>query len=487
MKVAHGAPLELSATVIAKIRESHARAQTFVDSPDARVYGLTTGVGALADTIIPAKKRRDASRQIVKSHAAAYGDTLGKVETRAIMAAAINNYCLGYSGIRLEMVQQLVGMLNHDVIPAVRDSGSIGYLSHMAQVGLGAIGDGPLFMKGVKMTGAEALQKVGMKPLVLEAGEGLSMVQGTPCVTGLACVALEKLENTFQWSLAVSSMTFELLGGQLRSLDSRSLNLRKGGHLDVVGAEMTQWLHKSDMIAPSQGKKTQDALSLRTIPALLGVTLEFLGHLKNALGDELKSATDNPAINGTVDNPEVWSHSHAVATRLSMHLDSCAIPLASMANQSDARIKRLLMSSETKLRAFLGDEDGKSGLMLIDYVMRRMVEGIKTCAIPASIAGGMTSGIQEDFLVYATPSAEKLLKSAELLERAMALELLVVCQAYRLKEKIPDAPKPSPNIAKLVDAMKQAGMKLYDDEEALYEAIDKAVEVVQSMKPKDVL
>jgi histidine ammonia-lyase len=486
MAVARGAKLVLSAAAIKRINESREVAKTFF-TKNTPVYGLNTGVGALADTIVTPDQRREASKQIVLTHAVGIGDKLGEVETRAILTAAINNFSRGWSGIRVDMVQHLADMLNKGVLPEVLDGGSIGYLIHMAHIGLVAIGEGHATVDGVRMTGAEALAKVGMVPLVLEAGEGLSMVQGTPCVIGLACTAIERMDHAIDWAVAVSAMTFEVLGGQLSCLEEKSLALRKGGHLQEVGAKMNLWLKDSAMLKQEQGVRTQDSLSLRTIPAQIGATIAVLANLKAAIKDELESVTDNPAVGGTPEYPEVYSHSHAVAVNAGLHLDFCATAISQLVNQAEMRIKRLLNHDLTGLNPYLAsDKGGKSGLMILDYTVRDMAQEIKSYSMPVSVAGGTTSGLQEDFLAYPTPAARKLLKSIALVEQVLAGELLAVCQAYDLKGMQKKALQQSPRTQRLLDKVRET-LPLYKDDRPLSDALKAATEIVRTVKPKELL
>jgi histidine ammonia-lyase len=479
--VAKGAKLFLSPQAKERIVRSREATEALING-DKPVYGLNTGVGELCNTIVPPEKRREASKKIVMSHAGGIGEPLDAASTRAIMAAAVNNMSQGWSGVRLAMVQQLVDLLNKGVIPEVPKGGSIGYLTHMAHIGLVCIGQGYARVEGQRMTGAEALTKVGLAPIVLEAKEGLSMVQGTPCVTGLSSLALARMSNALEWGTAIASMTFENLGGQKSMLDPESLGLRESGGLKEIGAQMSRWIDNSDMLDTQQEVRTQDALSLRTIPHMHGALQETVGELKQVVNDELKSVTDNPAIGGTPENPKVHSQAHAVGVRLGLKLDACATAMAQFSYMSEHRTKRLLNGTVTGLTPFLAsDKGGNSGLMITDYVARNQVAENQRHSMPASVAGGTTSGLQEDFLAHATPAANKLLQVVENTETILALELLAASQAYGVRDQ--DGPAQSPETKRLLDNIREK-LSVYEDDRPLADAINAAIDVVRNTKPQ---
>ena len=226
--VAEGAAFSLSEGA----RERIGAARLIVESLVAkriRAYGVNTGVGALCDVVVEASQLRHLSRNIVMSHAVGVGNALGRCEVRAIMAAAVNNFAHGCSGVRLELVERLISHLTHDWIPEVPTAGSVGYLSHMAHIALPLIGEGHVRRGGDRRASADVLQAAQIGPLVLEAKEGLSLVNGTPCVTGLTALALLRTERLLNWADVISAMTFENLRGQLGAFDADALGFARLG------------------------------------------------------------------------------------------------------------------------------------------------------------------------------------------------------------------------------------------------------------------
>jgi histidine ammonia-lyase len=223
--IAEGAPIALSPAAQGRVREARRRVQSIV-AQDIRAYGVNTGVGALCDVIVTPSRQRQLSRNIVMSTAVGVGPALEAPEVRAIIAAAINNFAHGYSGVRMEVVDRLLEFLARECIPEVPADGSVGYLSHMAHIALVLLGAGRARVHGELFSGAEALRAAGLQPLVLEAKEGLSLVNGTPCVTGLTALALTRIERLLDWADVIGAMTFENLHGQVSVFEPEGLKLR---------------------------------------------------------------------------------------------------------------------------------------------------------------------------------------------------------------------------------------------------------------------
>ncbi|WP_213300747.1 HAL/PAL/TAL family ammonia-lyase [Paraburkholderia sacchari] len=431
--VAAGAPLQLSPGTEARIRGARAIVEQIV-ARGIRAYGVNTGVGALCDVVVSPAQQHELSHNILMSHAVGVGAPLGKEETRAIMAAAINNYAHGGSGVRVEIVAQLAALLEADCLPEVPAFGSVGYLSHMAHIALVCVGAGHVRWRGERLGGAEALERLGLAPLALEAKEGLSLVNGTPCVTGLAALALERAQRLLDWADAVAAMSFENLGGQIAAFDAQSLAFRVSPGLARVGARMRAALAQSGLLAAALGRRTQDPLSMRTIPHVHGAARDVLAATEEVVNRELASTTDNPIVDGTPDAPRVFSQAHAVGASIALAMDSLATAVAQVAAMAERRLDRLVNPLVSGLPAFLAYPGGThSGFMIAQYTAASLVAQNRRDAAPASLDGGVTSGLQEDHLCHATPAALKALAVIENSSRILGIELLAAAQAYDLQ------------------------------------------------------
>ncbi|WDZ75923.1 histidine ammonia-lyase [Ensifer adhaerens] len=433
--VANGARLTLSDTARQRIVNARRIVDALVER-GIRGYGINTGVGALCDVIIDRKNQQALSRNIILSHACGVGEPLARPEARAVMAAQIANFAHGYSGVRIETVVALLALLNADLIPDIPSRGSVGYLTHAAAIGLVLIGHGTVDDGKGKISGAEALARIDLKPLQLEAKEGLSLVNGTPCATGLAALALSRATRLFDWADAAAAMTYENLGSQANAFAAVPLALRRSKGLEDVGASLRAYLAESPMLAETAGTRTQDPLSLRAVPHVHGAARDALAQVAEVVDRELASLTDNPAVSGTPDAPEVHSQAHAVGAALGLAMDSLSVAVAEVAAISERRIDRLVNPLVSGLPAFLaGDSGVSSGFMIAQYTAASLAAENRRLAAPASLDGGITSALQEDILTHATPAAWKALSIADNLETILSIELLAASQAYDLQPR----------------------------------------------------
>jgi histidine ammonia-lyase len=478
-EVAQGAPLVL--TDAARVRIGAARA--LVDSivlKGLRAYGVNTGVGALCDVVVTQSKQEQLSRNILMSHAVGVGPTLGCIEVRAIMAAAVNNFALGFSGVRPVVVDGLLALLAHDCVPEVPAAGSVGYLTHMAHIALVLIGQGTARLRGRCIGGAEALQSMNLAPLVLGAKEGLSLVNGTPCATGLSVVALDRTVRLLDWVDTAAAMTFENLQGQVSVFDADGLGLRVSAGVAQVGERLRALLSGSAILEQSAGRRTQDALSLRAVPQVHGAARDLLAHAGRVVDDELASVTDNPVVVGTPEAPRALSGANAVGAALGLMADSLAIAVAETAAMSERRVDRLVNPLVSGLPAFLATDEGAgSGFMIAQYTAASLVADNRRLAAPASLDGGVTSGLQEDHLSHATPGALKLLKIIDNAEIIVAIELLAAAQAYELQRtSAARAPQTDAVFRKI-----RALIPTYRDDRPLGADIQKARELLRGAAP----
>jgi histidine ammonia-lyase len=477
--VAEGASLALSDAARGRIAASRALVESIV-AKRIRAYGVNTGVGALCDVVVDEPKQRQLSRNIVMSHAVGVGPPLAVRETRAIVAAAVNNFALGYSGIGLSPVERLMQMLSEGCVPEVPVLGSVGYLSHMAHIALVLLGSGHALLRGERCSGAEALRVMGLQPLVLEAKEGLSLVNGTPCATGLSAVALRRLERVLDWADAIAAMTFENLGAQAGSFDSDTLSARVSAGVAQVGARLRSMIHGSGLLAARAGRHTQDPLSLRAVPQVHGAARDLFAHAEEVVDRELASATDNPIVTGTVDAPHALSEAHAVGAAIGITVDALATAAAEVAAMSERRLDRLVNPLLSNLPAFLATDSGVgTGFMIAQYTAVSLVGENRRLAAPASLDGGITSGLQEDHLSHATPAAIKLLKILDNAEIILGVELLAAAQAYELQ---PDSHARAAGTDALYRRIR-AAVAVYRDDRPLAEDIDRARELIRNRGP----
>jgi histidine ammonia-lyase len=465
--IAAGARLTLSDATRTRIVYARSLVESIV-AKGIRAYGVNTGVGALSDTVVEVPMQRQLSRNLIMSHAVGVGAPLPALEARAILAAAINNHAHGYSGLRLEVVETMVDLLNAGFAPEIPSRGSIGYLSHMAHIAQVLIGGGHVMAGTERIGGTEALSRIGRMPLVLEAKEGLSLINGTPCVTGLAAIAVAKAHTLLAWADTAAAMSFEGLNGQAAAFDSRSLTLHASPGLSETGARLRDLLAGSAILEHSLGMRTQDALSLRAVPQVHGAARDMLAHVANIVDNELASVTDNPVVTGSVEAPEAFSEAHAVGAGIGLAMDALAPAMALVATMSERRTDRLVNPLVSGLPPFLAADSGAaSGFMILQYTALSLVGENRRLAAPASLDGGATSGLQEDLICHPTPSALKMLAILDNLETILAIELLAAAQAADLRE---DGLTHAPAIGTILRAIRDR-VPTYADDRPLAEDV----------------
>lgn len=426
--VARGAPLVLGEMARGRIAAAHALVAAIV-ARGIPAYGINTGVGALFDRAVEPALQSRLSHQLVLSHACGIGAPLGREEVRAIIAAQANNHAHGASGVRVAVVEALLALLHHDIVPEVPAGGSAGYLTHMAHIALVLIGQGQATVAGERMPGAQALARAGLAPLVLEAKEGLSLLNGAPCATGLGALALARARDALDAADAVAAFTFEALGGNLAGFAPDVLALRRSDGIAATGAALRARLADSAHLAA--GGRLQDPLSLRALPQVHGGVRDMLAHVGAMIDAELASITDNPVVLGTPDAPRAASQAHAVAAGLAMALDTLAVAIAHPGMMAERRIDRLVNPLVSGLPAFLAAEAGvSSGFMIAQYSAATLAAENRRLAAPVSLDGGITSALQEDYLSHQTAAALRTLTLIANVEAILGIELVAAAQAH---------------------------------------------------------
>ncbi|GGB06837.1 hypothetical protein GCM10011491_38700 [Brucella endophytica] len=358
--------------------------------------------------------------------------------------------------------------------------GSAGYLTHNAHTALVLIGEGSAVVKGRRLNGREALAAIGLKPLVLGAKEGLSLVNGTACATGLVAIALARTERLLDWADAIAALTLEAAGCQIAAFDEAVLALRTSEGIAHVGASLRRRLAGSGLVKAALGRRTQDALSLRAIPHAHGTARDVFDNSARIANQELASVTDNPAVSGTPDNPIVSSQAHAVSPALGQSADSLAIALAQIAAMSERRMDRLVNPLVSGLPPFLASGAGSySGLMIAQYTAAALSNENRRLAVPASTDGGVTSGLQEDFLAHPTAAVNKLLSVIDNCEYILAIELMAAAQAHdflvRVASRAPGT--------EMIHAFVRGHVSHYADDRPLHGNIEALRSLIRDIAP----
>ncbi len=395
------------------------------------VYGVTTGFGKLADQRIPPSDIRQLQMNLVRSHAAGVGDPLSREETRGMLLLRANVLARGHSGVRPTIVESLLTLLNHDVLPVIPSRGSVGAsgdLAPLAHLALILIGEGEAFVGPRRVPGRTALAQVGLKPLHLEAKEGLSLLNGTQAMLAVGLLALRRCEQLVDVADVAGALSLEALKGTPVVFDPRIHRLRPYRGQSTVAAHLRALVAGSEIrTSHLRCPRVQDAYSLRCMPQVHGAVRDALDHVRGTLCIEMNSVTDNPLV--FADEGKVLSGGNFHGQPLGLALDYLAIAMTELASISERRIERLINPEYGDLPPFLSPDPGlNSGFMLAQVTAAALASENKVLSHPASVDSIPTSGNQEDHVSMGMGSALKLKQILSNTEYILAIELLCAAQ-----------------------------------------------------------
>jgi histidine ammonia-lyase len=420
-------------------------ARAFVDRIVAErrvVYGITTGFGALAEVVIPPARLRELQANLIRSHAAGVGAPLPEAETRAVTLLRANVLAAGHSGVRSEVIELLLALLERHVIPVIPERGSVGAsgdLAPLAHLALVLMGEGEAVVRGERMPGAAALARAGLAPVMLEAKEGLALINGTQVQTGIGVLALCAAERALDTADVAGAMSLEALRGTPDPFDPAIQAVRRQPGQVESAARLRALLAASEIRESHRHGDTrvQDAYSLRCMPQVHGAARQALAYVRDVLAAEVNAVTDNPLL--FVEEARVVSGGNFHGQPVAQALDVLALACADIAAMSERRIARLVDPALSGLPAFLTPDAGvNSGLMMAQIVAAAVVADLRLRAHPASVDTVPTDANREDHVSMGVGAALKAREAVALLETVLALELL--CAAQGLEFLKPLAP-----------------------------------------------
>ena len=414
------------------------KARTLVDTwvkKGERIYGVTTGFGALSDVPISYADTKRLQKKILLSHAAGMGKQMPEDVVRAMMALRINDFCRGNSGLRLQTIQMLADLLNKGIVPVVPEKGSVGAsgdLVPMAHLSLVMIGEGEAVVDGQRMSGAKALAARSLKPLELAAGEGLALINGTQFMIALGCLALHDALNLCKHADIAASMSLETLMGTRTAFDPRIHQARPHPGQIMAARNMLKITENSEIISSHHDcSRVQDAYTLRCSPQVHGASWDAFAYVDNVIRVEMNASTENPLI--FPESEEFLSGGNFHGQPLALACDFLGIAIAELANISERRIERLVNPQLSGLPAFLVEDGGlNSGYMIAQYAAAALVSENKGLAHPASVDSIPTSANKEDHVSMGAFAARKCRDIVLNTENVIAIELLCGAQAIDL-------------------------------------------------------
>ena len=406
------------------------------------VYAVNTGVGLLADRRIAAADLEQLQRNIIRSHACGVGEPLSREEVRAMMLIRANVLAKGLSGIRAVVAERLCDLLNRGVTPVVPSRGSVGAsgdLTPLAHVALVLIGEGEAEYQGTRSSGGEALARAGLEPLVLEAKEGVSLVNGTQAMVAVGCLQLATAERLAEAVDVIAALTVDVLRGTPQAFDPRLQEARPHPGQRASAANLWRLFEGSQIRASHAAcARVQDAYSLRCAPQVHGAARDTFAEARRVFSIELNSATDNPLVFGG----EVLSGGNFHGQPVALQLDYMAIALAALAGISERRIDRLVNPTLNEgLPPFLADNAGlESGYMMLQVTAASLVAENRVLSTPATPGSITTSGNKEDFVSMGMTAALKLKQVAANVGLVLAIEVLCAARALEALRPLRTSP-----------------------------------------------
>lgn len=415
--------------------------EELIDSGEV-IYGVNTGFGKFAEIAIPREDLRTLQRNLVLSHAAGVGAPLPDAVVRAAMLLKANTMASGHSGVRTEVIETLIAMLNagvHPVIPSKGSVGASGDLAPLAHMTLVLLGAGEARAGGECRPGRQALADAGIEPVELAAKEGLALLNGTQVMTAAGVLALHRAERLYRSADVVGAMSVEALSGNDSPFDARIHAVRGQDGQILVAGNLTRLLKGSEILKQRPLRRVQEAYSLRCMPQVHGAGRDAFRYVRSVLEKEINGVTDNPIV--FPEDRDVLSGGNFHGEPLALGLDTLGMAIAGLGAISERRITHLMDASTSDLPGFLSSRQGlDSGFMIAQITAASLVSQNKVLAHPSSVDSVPTSANQEDYVSMGMTSAMKATEIIENTEHILAVELLCAARGIDLRAPLRPAP-----------------------------------------------
>ena len=405
---------------------------------DAPVYGINTGFGDLSQVRIARADLVTLQYNLLRSHAAGVGDPLPVDVVRAVLLLRANTLAIGRSGVRAEVIDQLLALLNcgvHPIIPRLGSVGASGDLAPLAHAALVLIGEGEAIHDGKRKPGADALKHADLKPIELAPKEALALINGTQVMTAIGCLALHDAAILATSADIIGAMTAEALRATDRAWDAGLHAARPHPGQGAVAANLRRLVHGSPLVASHRDgdPRVQDPYSVRCMPQVHGASRDALGYAVGVLAIEIDAATDNPLV--FADERRVVSGGNFHGQPVAIALDLATIAVAELADISEARIDRMTNGRTSGLPSFLTATPGMhSGFMVAQYTAAALVTENRLRSSPASVHSIPTSADMEDHVSMGLHAAQQLATVVRNTRDVLAIEALCAAQGIDLLE-----------------------------------------------------
>lgn len=446
--------VELSEGARERIRASRRYIEERVNQGEV-IYGVNTGFGAFSSVRISQPDIVQLQKNLIRSHSTGVGDPFTPAQTRAIMVLRAGALARGHSGIREVVIEKILEFLNHNILPVIPQQGSVGAsgdLAPLSHLALALIGEGEVWDNGKPADTAKILSAKGVKPLELQAKEGLSLINGCQVMTAVGLMALYEARQLL-WLMDLSgAMSLEALRGSRKAFDPLIAATRPHPGEAKTARNMLKLLGPTSQIAESHEncQRVQDAYSLRCMPAVHGAAKDALRYGLQVLETEANSSTDNPLV--FEKEGKILSCGNFHGEPVAFALDFMGIAVSALASISECRIEKLINPAMSELPAFLAPKGGlNSGHMIVQVAAASLVSENKILAHPASVDSIPTSADKEDHVSMGTIAARKFRQITRNADNIVAMEFLSACQALDLLKPL----KPSAAVAAAYDLIRK--------------------------------
>jgi len=445
---------------VARLQKCRALLERKIKSGEV-MYGVNTGIGELADVRLTPEQVQQYQKFLLYSHAAGCGEPCSEEDARAGMISRLNTHCWGHSGIRLEIVETQMAMLNKGVTPVMCQKGSVGAcgdLAPMSQMAITLMGEGEVFYQGKRMPAKDGMAAAGIPTIVFRERDGLASINGSDLITGMGCIQLYDAERLLRTQEIVLAMTLEALNANMTAYDARVHMVRGYPGAQTCAKNVRRMTADSELLQRT-GKKVQDAYALRSSPQVIGAARDAFQWIRYMLEIELNHAADNPIF--FPDEDLVLNGANFQGTPMAFALELLGTSVTTLGVLSERRTNRLLNPHLSRgLPAFLTKGAGMfSGLMLSQYTAGALVCENRVLCTPAAVGSIPAAADQEDFVSMGMTTA---IKTRQIIENSWyitAIELMAAAQAFDFLAPM----KPSPACKAAYDIIRKHVTKLEED------------------------
>lgn len=442
------------------------------------IYGINTGFGALYNKTIPEKDLEKLQENLVMSHACGVGEEVSQDIVKLMMLLKIQGLSLGYSGVSIELIERLILLYNQQVIPVIYTQGSLGAsgdLAPLAHLSLPLIGKGEVYFEGKKYFTEQLFQSSklwkNLQPLKFKTKEALALLNGTQFMSAYGVWILLKAKHLADCADLISAISLDAFDCRHEPFNENIHKVRAHAGQITVAKNIKKLLHGSQLIKRKK-EHVQDPYSFRCIPQVHGASRDAIEFAEKVFLIEINSVTDNPIIFPEED--EIISGGNFHGQPLAISLDLLAIALSELGSISERRTYQLI-SAQRELPPFLVANPGlNSGFMIPQYTAASIVSQNKQLCTPASVDSIVSSNGQEDHVSMGANAATKCFHVINNLERILAIEFFIACQALEFRRPL----NSSALLEKIISDYRKE-VKFIKEDKVMYEEINKSVRFLQ--------